>query len=310
VHAWLGVAACVAVAGWLGMVGLGSLLHARSLSSTIAVERGRLIGPVLVVLVVTLLLAERIWPAVPRPLFARAHLVDAGYLALYAVVVVPFLAVVETGFAIEVRKHASFLVLGRLHFAPQVLVVVAILVATDGLNWLAHVANHNSAALWRLHAVHHSQEDMSILTTFRTHPLVHVSYQPVALPALVLGAGGPISLAALVVYGCLLAIPHTNVAWSFGPLGRVIVSPAYHRLHHASVPVNGHRAVNFGFVLVCWDMLAGRAVFPTADRTVATGLAGRPVPVEQSARAAAVPGVVLAQLAQPFHVQTTTDGRP
>ena len=102
---------------------------------------------------------------------------------------------------------------------PQVLVVSVILVGIDAMNWLAHVANHRSAALWRLHALHHSQEDMSVFTTFRTHPSLHASYLPALIPALVLGASGPVPAAALIVYGCLVTLPHANLRWTFGPLG-------------------------------------------------------------------------------------------
>jgi sterol desaturase/sphingolipid hydroxylase (fatty acid hydroxylase superfamily) len=35
----------------------------------------------------------------------------------------------------------------------------------DAVDWLAHLGNHRLAALWRLHAVHHSQEELNILTT-------------------------------------------------------------------------------------------------------------------------------------------------
>ena len=65
-----------------------------------------------------------------------------------------------------------------------------ILVGIDLMNWTAHVANHRSATLWRFHALHHSQEDMSVFTTFRTHPLSHASYVIALLPALVLEASG------------------------------------------------------------------------------------------------------------------------
>ena len=168
--------------------------------------------------------------------------------------------------------------LRRLPLVPQVVVVALILVGIDAMNWAAHVANHRSAALWRFHALHHSQEDMSVFTTFRTHPLSHVSYLVALLPALVLEASGTVPAAGLIVYACLVTLPHANLRWSFGPLGRVLVSPAYHRLHHASSPVEGRRAVNFGFVLVCWDRLAGCAVYPFGRQPVATGVAGRPVP--------------------------------
>ena len=88
----------------------------------------------------------------------------------------------------------------------------------DAMNWAAHVANHRSLTLWRLHALHHSQEDMSVLTTFRTHPLVHASYLPSLLPALILGASGTVPAVAIIVYGCLITLPHANLRWRFGPL--------------------------------------------------------------------------------------------
>ena len=76
-------------------------------------------------------------------------------------------------------------------------------------------------------------------------------------------------------------MPHTNVNWSFGPLRYMLVSPAYHRLHHDR---DDRRGVNLGTVLVLWDVLAGLAVFPGGE-PVRTGLAGRPLPVEQEAGA-------------------------
>jgi Fatty acid hydroxylase superfamily len=52
------------------------------------------------------------------------------------------------------------------------------------VDWLTHLANLRLTALWRLHAVHHSQEELSILTTYRAHPLVHVSFLLSAVPVL------------------------------------------------------------------------------------------------------------------------------
>jgi sterol desaturase/sphingolipid hydroxylase (fatty acid hydroxylase superfamily) len=278
------------------------------LAAAISSARGRTVGPILLVFIGVILLAEQLWPAVRRPLFSRAQVVDAIYLALFAVVVLPLLTVVETGAAVEIGQHAHFLELGRLPLGPQVVVAGLILVGIDAMNWAAHVANHRSLTLWRLHALHHSQEDMSVLTTFRTHPLVHASYLPSLLPALILGASGTVPAVAIIVYGCLITLPHANLRWRFGPLGRLFVSPAYHRLHHVAVFLDDRGTVNYGFVLVCWDQLIHRAVFPTAGETPATGIAGRPVPVEQVGPLARTPRVMLAQLTQPFTRRAATDG--
>ena len=306
--AWYGVIAITAFCTWLGVVGFQSLMSTGSLSLAVSSARARAVGPVLLVFVGVILLAEQLWPAVPRPLLSRAHLVDAGYLALFAIIVMPLLTLVESGFATEISRHAHFLMLSRLPIGPQVVGVALILIGIDAMNWAGHVANHRWLTLWRLHALHHSQEDMSVLTTFRTHPLIHASYLPSLFPALILGASGTVPGVALIVYGCLITLPHANLRWKFGPFGRVFISPAYHRLHHAAVFLDERGTVNFGFVLVCWDQMIHRAVFPTNEAPIATGLTGRPVPVEQSVSARATPRVMVAQLAQPFTRHAATDG--
>jgi sterol desaturase/sphingolipid hydroxylase (fatty acid hydroxylase superfamily) len=290
-------------------VGLRTLVSAHSLSASIASARGNTVGPVLIIFIAVILFVERLWPAVARPVFSRAHLVDLGYLVLFAVVVLPLLTVVETGFSVEVSRHARFLELGRLPLGSQVVVAGLILVGIDAMNWAAHVANHRSLTLWRLHALHHSQEDLSVLTTFRTHPLVHASYLPSLFPALVLGASGTVPGLAIVVYGCLITLPHANLRWTFGPLGRVVVSPAYHRLHHAATFLDERGTVNYGFVLVCWDQMIRRAEFPRRGASpVATGISGRPVPIEQVGLTGSALRTVAAQLAQPFKRRAATDG--
>src|SRR5487761_99172 len=272
--AWAAVMLIAALSAWLAVVGCTVLAREHNLWAAINGARGRMIGPGLIVFVVAIMLAEQRWPAVRRPLLARAHLVDAAYLALFAVCVAPLLALVATGFALEVERHAPWLLLSRLPLVPQLALVVTILVAQDAIMWCAHVANHRFRALWRLHALHHSQEDLSVLSTFRTHPLIHATYLPSALPAIVLASSGSLPTSALVVYACLITLPHANLPWRLGALGRVIVSPAYHRAHHAR-ELGAQGNVNFGFALVLWDQLAHRAVFPKGAGPVETGVAGR-----------------------------------
>jgi sterol desaturase/sphingolipid hydroxylase (fatty acid hydroxylase superfamily) len=238
-----------------------------------------LVGPAVLVLVVLALMAERRWPAVRRPWDAPGHRQDAAYLVVYAVLAVPAVVLLGTGFAVSLFALAPWLVVHPLTGAPRWALVVATLVVMDGCNWVAHYLNHRLGTFWRFHALHHSQEELSILTSFRAHPLVHASFEVAALPLIVLGTTGSVPLPVLVGYIVMSTLPHANVTWDFGPLRGVIVSPAYHRLHHDR---EDDRGVNLGTVLVLWDRLAGRAVMPQRGvAPVATGLAGRPVPVEQ-----------------------------
>jgi sterol desaturase/sphingolipid hydroxylase (fatty acid hydroxylase superfamily) len=302
--AWGIAIGVTAAAAWLAVVGYRALTGGHELWSAVRDAQGQMAGPILVLVVVGVFIAERRWPAVPRPALARAHVVDASYLLLFALLG-PLVTLLNTGFAVEVERHAGFLILGRLPLLPQLVAVALIVIGIDAMNWAAHVANHRSASLWRFHALHHSQEDMNVFTTFRTHPLSHASYLPAVLPALVLGASGAVPAAALIAYGCLVTLPHANLRWTFGPIGRILVSPAYHRLHHAS----GMRPMNFGFVLVCWDRLAGCAMAPVAGDPVATGIAGRPVPIEQEGESG-MAHLVAAQLVQPFRIGEAMGTRP
>ena len=80
----------------------------------------------------------------------------------------------------------------------------------------------------------------------------------------------------------------------------MLVSPAYHRLHHAP----DAQCVNLGVVLTIWDVLAGYARFPSrGDGTGRTGLDGRPVPVEQDGSARPVLLLLAEQLMEPFQAR-------
>jgi sterol desaturase/sphingolipid hydroxylase (fatty acid hydroxylase superfamily) len=249
-----------------------------------------LIGPAVLTLVVLAVAAERLWPAVARPVGAVGHRQDAAYLALYVAVAVPAVTLIGSGAATVAQRLDGGFTLHVFAGLPRWALVVVVLVLIDLANWTSHLYNHRIDAFWRFHALHHSQEEMSILTSFRAHPFVHTSFQLTAVPLIVLGTGGAVPAAVLVGYIVLSTMPHANVNWGFGPLRYVIVSPAYHRLHHDR---DDRRGVNLGTVLVLWDVLAGLAVFPRRRRDstfvpVPTGLAGRPLPVEQVAGAGMV----------------------
>ena len=190
------------------------------------------IGPLAVALIALFLVAERVRPAQLRPLVARGHRHDVLFTVLNVVVVLPLVTALTLSFADVVRRAAPWVVLPRFGVVPRWGAIILILVAMDGCNWLVHLANHRVRMLWRFHELHHSQEDMNVLTVFRTHPLIHVSYVLAVVPALVLLANGELPTLLLVIYGGAVAFAHSNTNLSFGPLERVFVSPNYHRIHH------------------------------------------------------------------------------
>jgi sterol desaturase/sphingolipid hydroxylase (fatty acid hydroxylase superfamily) len=290
------IAGLAAWLSWRGWNALGQAGIARSVNA----GRFQLAGPVVLGFVLVVTVIEQIWPAQRRPLLARGHLLDFCYAVFYALAVVPLIVLLGAGFAGLLARLEPWLVLPRVPGAPGWCFIALAVLGIDAVDWLTHLGNHRVTSLWRLHAVHHSQEELSILTTYRAHPLVHVSFLLSAVPILAVESNTATPAAVFTVYACLGALPHANVPWTYGRAGRVLISPAYHRLHHAAT---GRLDINLGTVFAIWDVLSRRAVFPApAGRreVIDTGLAGRPIPVEQAGPRPRLARTMLTQLAEPF----------
>jgi sterol desaturase/sphingolipid hydroxylase (fatty acid hydroxylase superfamily) len=284
-----------AVVVWFGV---DALERTGNLGAALAAGRAQLLAPALAVLVLAVLCCERWWPAERRAALARGHVHDACFLFLHVVAVVPLMTLLGVSFGV-LLAHARWMELPGTGAWPRWLLLPVTLVLMDGANWLAHWADHRFSVLWRFHALHHSQEELSVLTSFRAHPFSHlVGFFLATVPVIVLMGDQGVAPAMITGYVCLGTLPHANVRWSFGPVGKVFVSPAYHRLHHS---FEGAGGLNLGVVLTVWDVLAGRARFPIAGAMPCqTGLPGRPVPTEQARSSRVALPTLAAQLIEPY----------
>jgi hypothetical protein len=89
-----GATAALALEGWRALdVAPGGPWHAMVSQGVV------LIGPAVLALVVLALAAERLWPAVARPVGAVGHRQDAAYLALYVAVAIPAVTLIGSGAA-------------------------------------------------------------------------------------------------------------------------------------------------------------------------------------------------------------------
>jgi len=292
--------ACTIALAAVVLIAIGWATHwgRSSFAGSVIALRAVVAGPVTLVILAVFLVVERTWPAQRRSIFARGYRHDLLFAAVNALLVVPLVTALTLAFVHVLHSSAPWIVLPRMGVVPRAAAVAVIVVAMDGCNWAVHLANHRARMLWRFHELHHSQEDLNVLTVFRTHPLIHVSYLVALIPGLVLMANGAMSITVLVVYGAIVAFAHSNTRLGFGPLERIFVSPNYHRIHHK---LDGPQDVNLGFALTIWDQIFGRALFPTEDTIrTDTGLPGRPLVVEQEGPRARHLAVFAAQMVAPF----------
>ena len=146
------------------------------------------------------------------------------------------------------------------------------LVVLDFADYWIHRGQHHWNWWWSLHALHHSQRQMTLWSDNRNHLLDDLLRDAIlAVLAQLIGIA-PAQFVALVAFTQLSeSLQHANLRLWFGPIGeRLWVSPRFHRRHH-SIGI-GHESAgaaadapvrlggcNFGVLLPCWDLLFGTA---------------------------------------------------
>ena len=143
------------------------------------------------------------------------------------------------------------------------------LVLFDLVDYALHRAQHHFGWWWQLHALHHSQRQMTMWSDNRNHLLDDVLRDSAfVLVALAVGIAPAQFVAVVALMQLLESLSHANVRLSFGPvLGRLLVSPRFHRFHHAIGA--GHESAgpgslgghNFAVLFPVWDMIFRTARF-------------------------------------------------
>ncbi|WP_198937828.1 sterol desaturase family protein [Pelomonas sp. KK5] len=143
------------------------------------------------------------------------------------------------------------------------------LVVFDFANYWLHRAQHGFEWWWQLHALHHSQRQMTMWSDSRNHLLDDLIIDSAfVLLARLIGVPPGQFIALVAVSQLLENLQHANTKLWFGAvLERVLVSPRFHRLHHSigfghetdgRGTLGGH---NFAVLFPVWDVLFGTASF-------------------------------------------------
>lgn len=138
---------------------------------------------------------------------------------------------------------------------PWPLTVLLVLLALDFCDYWSHRLMHNSP-LWGVHAVHHSEQRMTWISSFRVHFLeanvmrfgYFVLLGWIGLPAAPLAVAFAISL----LHNHYV---HCDVGWDHGPLDKLIASPNWHRWHHSVDPTAYNQ--NYANVFSLFDVMFG-----------------------------------------------------
>jgi sterol desaturase/sphingolipid hydroxylase (fatty acid hydroxylase superfamily) len=166
----------------------------------------------------------------------------------------------------------------------------------DAIAYALHRLSHAWPWLWRLHAVHHSDIELDATTTHRHHPLEALVGAFVTLPVLLVLAPPP---AAVFAYSLLAVavstVSHGNLHLSpvlDRALRPVVVTPAFHRVHHSAL--RAQTDSNYATVFPLFDYLLRSAGTIPAD-------GGRRLKIGLETQRDAASQSLAAMLLAPFH---------
>lgn len=176
------------------------------------------------------------------------------------------------------------------------LALAAFMLADSLAGYWTHRLMHAMPLLWRIHRVHHADAAVDLSTSLRNHPLELVVTIPVSAAVILMTGAQPsvVVLAQSIVFAAAIW-HHADIdlpRWLERVLRHIIVTPAYHRLHHS--PDRWLHDGNYGDLITLWDRLFGTAKLSARQQRV--GLDGQVVR----------PDRLLAQICWPLYAARPT----
>lgn len=138
-------------------------------------------------------------------------------------------------------------------------IFIVSLILFDLIIYWQHRIFHYVPLLWRLHKVHHSDQDFDVSTGIRFHPLeILLSIAIKFSVVFIFGLTAESIITFEVILNGLALFNHSNVKIPLKfdhYLRKIFVTPDMHRVHHSQIPKETNS--NFGFNISCWDRLFG-----------------------------------------------------
>ena len=191
-------------------------------------------------------------------------------LMLFNIVLLAPLFAMPEGF---IRNHIAVMpaLMAFWSNSYDVIVVAVTVLVSDFVVYWRHRAEHHPM-LWPIHATHHADTALHWLSVQRKHPLSKLFSVLIDVWILFLIGFPEWAIATAGVLRSWWAFfIHADVPWTLGLLGKVMISPAAHRLHH--IRDEALMGANYGNTVTLWDRLFGTYRDPAPHLNCETGIA-------------------------------------
>ena len=179
--------------------------------------------------------------------------------------------VIHTGFGVLIvllsdwTAAANFGIVYWLNTSVVTTIIISALALDFFGGWLSHLVEHKVPLFWRMHIIHHADNNVDVTTGLRHHPLESV-WRGLFFLVAIMVSGAPIY--AVMIYQTLLTIftgiTHANISLPKKVdklISYILISPNMHKVHHHWK--QPYTDSNYGAVFSIWDRLFG--TFKTLD---------------------------------------------
>jgi sterol desaturase/sphingolipid hydroxylase (fatty acid hydroxylase superfamily) len=165
-------------------------------------------------------------------------------------------------------------------YVSRSIITVMLFLAYELGYWFNHWLSHKVPLLWEFHKVHHTAEVLTPLTNFRVHPIYGWIFANILAVSAATANGvgnymfgdtayqyalSDTNIILVLFIHAYVHLQHTHMWISFrGALGRILVSPAHHQVHHSANPKHFNK--NYGSCLALWDWMFGTLYVPAKQR--------------------------------------------
>ena len=144
-------------------------------------------------------------------------------------------SLVMVGFLLHFKPDSPLLEHFKISNIPSFFIILFLM---EFISYCLHRLYHRIPFLWRIHAVHHSDTDIDVTTSYRHHPFEPMINAFIITP-IVFALGAPVITIILynLVRTAIDLFSHSNIVLpeKLDKLLRIfIVTPDFHRLHHSS----------------------------------------------------------------------------
>lgn len=175
-----------------------------------------------------------------------------GFNSVCLALLMPYLAIESAIWATQ----QQFGLFNSIALPSLVEIIIAVLIL-DMAIYAQHLVFHRIPWLWRLHRMHHADQDIDVTTGARFHPIEILLSMWIKIAIVVSFGISPIAVLIFeIILNASAMFNHSNAKLPLkldAILRKLIVTPDMHRVHHSVITKETHS--NFGFFLSIWDRI-------------------------------------------------------